>query len=77
MADVVDADVVAPSRLKSLALIVCSPRVVATATLLVGIALAVAGVLVLAGMGWALLASSAPLLLLSAVLIRGLLRVQE
>lgn len=78
MADVVDAVVVKPTardRLKSAALAITSPPVVATLTLFAGLGLAVAGVFVLFGLGWALLAGAAPLLLLAAVLIRGLLRV--
>ena len=50
------------------------PAFLAFAAALIGIALAVAGVYMLAGMGWALIASSVPFLLLAKILIRGLLR---
>ena len=49
-----------------------SPHTVAAASLLAGLGLGVAGVYVLAGTGWALLAGAVPLLLLAVVLIRGL-----
>lgn len=39
-----------------------------------GLGLAISGIYVLAGSGWALLASSVPLLLLGTIIIRGLLR---
>ncbi len=52
-----------------------SPAKIATASALAGTGMAVAGVYLLAGLGWALLAAAAPLLLLAAVLMRGLLRV--
>ena len=50
-----------------------APAFVATASLLSGIGLAVAGVFLLCGLAWALLAGAVPLLLLAAVLMRGLL----
>lgn len=59
---------------RAVALFIVSPHVVASLSLLAGIALAVSGVYVLAGTGWALLAGAAPLLLLAAVLIRGMVR---
>lgn len=39
-----------------------------------GLGLGISGIYVLAGSGWALLASSVPLLLLAAIIIRGLMR---
>lgn len=47
----------------------------AAVALFAGVGLAVAGIYVLAGAGWALLAGSSPLLLLAAIIIRGLMRV--
>lgn len=79
MADVTDAVVVKTGireRVKVVALVAISPHSVATVALLAGIGLAVSGVYVLTGAGWALLAGAVPLLLLSAVLIRGLLRAR-
>ncbi len=52
------------------------PIVIAAICAVTGIGMAVAGVYVLAGIGWALLAAAAPMLMLAAVLTRGLLRVQ-
>lgn len=52
-----------------------SPANIAVASAVAGIGLAVAGVYLLAGLGWALLVAAAPPLLLAAVLMRGLLRV--
>lgn len=78
MTDVTDAVVVKPSirgRIRAAAITVASPQVLAPSALLAGVGLAVAGVYVLVGLGWALLAGAAPLLLLAVVLIRGLLRV--
>ena len=51
-----------------------TPGGVAALSGFAGSALATAGVYALAGAGWAMLAGAAPLLALSAVLIRGLLR---
>lgn len=51
-----------------------SPPSVAVVSFVAGSSLAVAGVYQLAGPGWALIAGSVPLLLLSVVLIRGLTR---
>lgn len=66
--------VVVKSTLRNLLKAAASPPVIASLALVSGLGLAVAGVYVLAGVGWALLAGAAPLLLLAAVLIRGLLR---
>lgn len=55
--------------------LVISPAAIAAASMVAGVALAVAGVHMLFGLGWALIAGSVPLMALSAVLIRGLLRV--
>jgi hypothetical protein len=52
---------------------VSTPAIVAMACALLGSAAAIGGVFILAGIGWALIASSVPLLALSAVLTRGLL----
>lgn len=46
----------------------------AALALLGGIGLGVAGIYLIAGAGWALISSSVPLLLLAAIIIRGLLR---
>jgi hypothetical protein len=76
MADVKDAVIVKPTlgdRLARASAVIASPQAIALFTLLAGIGLAVAGVYVLAGLGCALLAGAAPLLLLAAVLIRGIL----
>ena len=58
--------------LRALAALV-SPPAVAVACSLAGVGLAVASVFLLCGLAWALLAGAVPLLLLAAVLIRGLL----
>lgn len=50
------------------------PAALAVVCCLAGIGLAVGGVYVLAGLGWSLLAGAAPLLLLSALIFRGLMR---
>jgi hypothetical protein len=50
------------------------PIALAVVTLLSGIGLAVGGVYLLAGLGWALIAAAVPFALLSSVLIRGLTR---
>lgn len=47
-------------------------HVCAATGLICGLVLVVAGVYVLAGLGWALLAAAAPFLMLSAVIVRGL-----
>lgn len=51
-----------------------SPTAIAIYCALAGSGLAVAGVYLLCGTGWALLAASIPLLLLAVILFRGLLR---
>lgn len=51
-----------------------SPAVIASVATLGGCGLAVGGVFVLAGVGWALLAGSAPLLTLGVVMFRGMSR---
>jgi hypothetical protein len=51
------------------------PTLLAFASLLIGVGLAVYGVLLLAGLGWALIAAALPFLLLATILIRGLIRV--
>lgn len=48
--------------------------VTACLAVLSGVGLAVGGVYLLAGPGWAMLAGAAPCFLLSAVILRGLLR---
>lgn len=53
------------------------PAAVAVSTAALGVIAAVAGVYVLAGFGWALVAGSIPLLTTSAVTFRGLLRGTE
>lgn len=50
-----------------------TPLGVACLALLAGIGLAVSGVYVLAGLGWALIAGAVPLFGLSAALLRGLI----
>ena len=42
-----------------------------------GAGLAIAGVYQLAGLGWTLIAGAVPLLLLAAIIMRGLRRAQE
>lgn len=64
------------ARLLRALLVFASPAAVAVASLLIGIALAVGGVYLLAGPAWSLLAGATPFLLLAAVLIRGLTRAQ-
>lgn len=54
--------------------VLVSPPAVAISSFAAGSGLAVAGVYQLAGPGWALIAGAIPLLLLSAVLMRGLVR---
>lgn len=79
MSKVTAAVVVNPSlrdRMKAAALSVATPQAIAPISLLAGVGLSVAGVYVLAGIGWALLAGAFPFLLLSVVLIRGLIRAQ-
>ena len=51
-----------------------SPDSIAACALLSGIGLTVAGVYLLAGTAWALIAGAVPLLLLGGVLLRGILR---
>jgi hypothetical protein len=50
------------------------PVAVAVSTAFVGVGLAVGGVFLLAGVGWALVAGSVPLIGVSAVTFRGLMR---
>ena len=50
--------------------------IVAAGLLVAGTALAVAGVYVLAGLGWSLVAGAVPMLALSLVLLRGASRVR-
>ena len=52
---------------------VATPGFLAALALLLGIGLSVAGVLMLAGPGWALIAGAVPLLLIGAVLLRGVI----
>lgn len=54
-----------------------SPEFKAATYLVVGIGLAVAGVYVLAGLGWALIAGSVPLVCCGLILFRGLSRGGE
>lgn len=54
-----------------------TPTVVAVLALLVGAGLAVMGVYLLAGPGWALIASAVPMLLLSIIIFRGMQRAQQ
>ena len=53
-----------------------TPPLLALLALLAGCGLAVAGVHLLAGTGWALIAGAVPLLLLAATIFRGLSRAQ-
>lgn len=62
-------------EIKRLKLPKITPARVACLSFAFGVGLTVAGVYVLAGTGWALIAGAAPLLLVAAVLIRGLLHV--
>lgn len=48
--------------------------ILACVTLLCGCALAIGGMYVLAGLGWALVGAAVPFLLFAAVIIRGLTR---
>jgi len=50
-----------------------TPGFIAASCLIAGTCLCVAGVYVLAGPGWALIAAAVPTLLLSVVLLRGLI----
>lgn len=52
-----------------------TPAHVAGVSFVSGVGLAIAGVHVLAGPGWSLIAGAVPLLLVAAVMIRGLLHV--
>lgn len=54
-----------------------TPPLLALLALLAGSGLAVAGVYLLAGTGWALIAGAVPLLLLAATILRGLARAQQ
>ena len=47
---------------------------IALTSLAAGSALAVAGIYLLAGAGWALLAAAVPMCLLGAILVRGVVR---
>lgn len=50
------------------------PVTVAVSAAIVGVGMAVGGVFLLAGTGWALIAAAAPCVGLSAITFRGLLR---
>lgn len=54
-----------------------TPQAAALLALLTGAGLAIAGVYLLAGLGWALIAGAVPLLLLAATILRGLHRAQQ
>ena len=54
-----------------------TPPVLAALLLLAGCGLAVAGVYLLAGTGWALIVGAVPLLLLASTILRGLSRAQQ
>lgn len=60
--------------MKRLLAFVSAPWVVCVLSFIVGAALLVAGVYVLAGFGWALLVSSIPALAVGYVTLRGLAR---
>ena len=51
-----------------------APWFICAASLLIGVGLMVAGVFVLAGFGWALIAASAPCLAFGYITLRGLAR---
>ncbi len=76
MAETVDARVTVGTRARRALLLLAHPSVVATVTLLAGVGLVIAGVYILVGIGWTLLAGAVPCLLLSAVLIRGMMRAE-
>ncbi|SFU81768.1 hypothetical protein SAMN04489707_102361 [Paenacidovorax caeni] len=54
-----------------------NPILIAFLALGLGAALCIAGVYLLAGLGWALIAGSVPLLVLAAIILRGLQRAQQ
>ena len=54
-----------------------TPPLLALLALLAGCALAVSGVYLLAGTGWALLAGAVPPLLFAMIILRGLKRAQQ
>lgn len=54
-----------------------TPPLLALLALLAGCCMAVSGVYLLAGTGWALLAGAVPLLLLALTILRGLHRAQQ
>lgn len=54
-----------------------NPIAVAVLVLLVGTGLAVAGVYLLAGPGWALIAGALPFLVFALVIFRGVRRAQQ
>ena len=54
-----------------------TPVSVAVMALLAGCGLAIAGIYLLAGLGWSLIAGAAPLLLFAFLLLRGLQRAKQ
>lgn len=54
-----------------------TPGTVALLSLVLGAGLAVAGIYLLAGLGWSLIGGAVPMLLLSLVILRGLHRAKE
>ncbi|MDP3228388.1 MAG: hypothetical protein Q8N13_10490 [Acidovorax sp.] len=54
-----------------------TPPLLALLALLAGCGMAVSGVYLLAGTGWALLAGACPLLLFALIILRGLKRAQQ
>lgn len=54
-----------------------SPHAVAALALLLAAGLAIAGVYLLAGLGWALIAGAVPLLLFALTILRGLHRAKQ
>lgn len=54
-----------------------TPPLLALLALLTGCGMAVSGVYLLAGIGWALLAAAVPLLLFAMIILRGLKRAQQ
>ena len=54
-----------------------TPTMVAMFALLLAALLAIVGVYLLAGLGWALIASAVPLLLLAVIIFRGMQRAQQ
>lgn len=54
-----------------------NPILIAFLALGLGAALCIAGVYLLAGLGWALIAGAVPLLMLAATILRGMHRAQQ